>query len=140
MPLVRVKTKGQITIPKKVRDTLGLIEGDLLEIEVENGKGVFTPQRVVAAAPAIKLTAKEQRALIRAKKKIKAIQKDLASSKGLTREEIDVAAKTGMIDPDQRYWWTEEWQEGEREVERNYAEGRFEEFDHADDFLKSLPL
>ena len=38
-------------------------------------------------------------------------------AKGLTREEVTVAAKAGLIEPDQQYWWTEEWQEGEREAE-----------------------
>ena len=139
MPLVKIKTKGQITIPKKVRDSLGLSEGDFIEVDVQNGKGVFMPRRVVAAAPAVKLSAKEQQTLVRAKKKIQAIQENFTTSKGLTQKEVDVAAKAGLIDPDQRYWWTEAWQEGEREVERNYAEGRFEEFDNAEDFLNSLP-
>ena len=97
------------------------------------------PRRVIAAAPAVKLSAKEQRALVKARKKIRAIQEDLVNSKGLTRQEVDVATKAGLIDPDQKYWWTDEWQEGEREVERNYAEGHFEEFDNAEDFLNSLP-
>ena len=124
MPLARIKTKGQITIPKKVREALGLAEGDLIEVDVENGKGVFMPRRVIAAAPAVKLSAREQKALVRARKKIQLIGEDLINSKGLTSAEAGVAAKAGLIDPDQRYWWTEEWQEGERQAERDSREGR----------------
>jgi len=124
MSLVKIKTKGQITIPKKVRETLGLSEGDLIEVDVENGKGIFMPRRVIAAAPAVKLSAKEQKSLIRARKKIQLINEDLVSSKGLTDAEADAAVKAGLIDPEQRYWWTEEWQKGERQAERDSREGR----------------
>ncbi len=81
------------------------------------------PRRVIAAAPTPRLSAKEQRALTRARKKISAIQKDLVNSKGLTREEVEVAVKVGLIDPDQKYWWTEQWQKGEREAEQNHRAG-----------------
>ena len=138
MPLAKMKPKGQITIPKPVRDQLGLSEGDLVEIEVEGGRGIIMPQRVVPAAPAPKLSPKEQRALTRAKKKIAAINEDMVNSRGLTDDEANVAAKAGLIAEDQRWWWTEEWQEGEREVERNYKKGDFEVFDSAEDFLATL--
>lgn len=138
MPLVKVKTKGQVTIPKKIRDGLGIAEGDLVEIDIQNGRGVIMPRRVVAAAPAPKLSAKEQRALTRAQKKIAAMKKDLVNSKGLTSDEVDVAAKVDLIDPDQKYWWTEEWQEGEREADRDIRAGRGEVFDNPKDFLESL--
>lgn len=139
MPLVKVKTKGQITIPKKVRDRLGILEGDMVEIDVEGGKGVILPRRVVAAAPTPRLSAKEQRALTRAQKKIAAIQKDLVKSKGLTREEVEVAGKVGLIDPDQKYWWTEEWQKGEREAEQDHRAGRTSgPFETADELVAHL--
>ncbi|MCK4618216.1 hypothetical protein KAT45_04845, partial [Candidatus Aerophobetes bacterium] len=58
---------------------------------------------------------KEQEILSRAKKKIGQIQKDILHSQGLTKEEAKVASKVGLIDPDQAWWWVEEWQKGERE-------------------------
>ena len=86
-----------------------------------------------------KLSAKEQRTLARAKKKITAIQEDLVNSNGLASEEVEVAAKVGLIDPDQKYWWTEEWQEGEREAERDIRAGRTSgPFESADELLNHL--
>ena len=139
MPLAKLKPQGQITIPKPVRDVLGLSTGDLVEIEVEGGKGIIMPQRVVAAAPAAKLSATEQRALARAHKKITAINDDWVNSKGLTLDEANAAAKAGLIAEDQRWWWLESWQEGEREVECDIKAGRVSgPFENAEELLAHL--
>lgn len=37
-------------------------------------------------------------------------------------EEIKLAIKVGLIDPDQAWWWKEEWQKGEREAEKEIAQ------------------
>lgn len=42
------------------------------------------------------------------------------------------------IDPDQLYFWTDQWQAGEREVDDHLAAGEYEEFDDIDDFIASL--
>ena len=60
---------------------------------------------------------RSQRVLARAHAKIERIQRDLLHARGLTREESQVAAKAGLIAPDQMYWWTETWQRGERAAE-----------------------
>ena len=138
MPLSKITTRHQVTIPQEVFEKLKLKVGEHVEMVEDKGKIILTPQQMTARAPAAKLSAKEQELLRLAKQKIRAIQKDMINSTGLTRAEADVAAKAGLIDPDQKYWWLEEWQEGEREVERNYKEGKFEVFDNAEDFLKSL--
>jgi len=138
MPLAKLKPKGQITIPKPVRDLLGLYEGDLVEISVQGGRGVILPQRLVPAAPVPKLSAKEQQALARARKKIAAMREDLANSRGLTENEANAAAKAGLIAPDQRWWWLESWQEGEREVERDIKAGRMETFNSPEEFRNAL--
>ena len=44
MPHIRVKPKYQITIPKNVRKTLSINEGDKLEARAENGRLIFVPQ------------------------------------------------------------------------------------------------
>jgi hypothetical protein len=41
-------------------------------------------------------------------------------------------------DPDQAWFWTDEWQAGEREVDAELAAGQVEEFDTIDDFLADL--
>ncbi|MFA6109065.1 MAG: AbrB/MazE/SpoVT family DNA-binding domain-containing protein [Candidatus Latescibacterota bacterium] len=138
MPLVKVKTKGQITLPCRIRERLGLSEGDMIEIDIKDGHGVIIPQRVVPATPAPKLSAKEQRVVAVVRRKVTAIQQDLKSSKGLTPEEADVAAKVGLIDPEQKWWWLESWQEGEREAERDIQAGRVTAYDTPEAFLESL--
>lgn len=42
------------------------------------------------------------------------------------------------IDPEQQWFWTREWQAGERMVEEDLRLGRYEDFDDIDDFLESL--
>jgi AbrB family looped-hinge helix DNA binding protein len=47
MPYVKVKTKGQVTIPAEFRRDLNLKEGDPLEAVVERGGIVLKPKTVV---------------------------------------------------------------------------------------------
>ena len=42
------------------------------------------------------------------------------------------------VAPDQAWFWTPEWQAGERDVDENYAAGRWERFDDAESFLADL--
>lgn len=42
------------------------------------------------------------------------------------------------IDPDQAWFWTEEWQAKEREADEELSQNQFEEFDNMDDFINSL--
>jgi len=44
MPYVRVLRGGQITMPKKLRRSLEIKEGDILEIEMENNKVALKPK------------------------------------------------------------------------------------------------
>ncbi|MGH7597620.1 MAG: AbrB/MazE/SpoVT family DNA-binding domain-containing protein [bacterium] len=135
MPLVKIGPKHQVTIPKEVFESLQLSAGDLLEMRAQNGKGVLIPKRVVERAPAPKLSSKEQTLLMSAKKKIAAINKNIRTAKGLTDPETKVAAKAGLIDPDQRWWWREEWQKGEREAEDDLVNGRVSKPLHSVDEL-----
>jgi len=60
----------------------------------------------------------------RINQKIEMIKTDLLNSRGLTEKEINVAISLGLIDRDGAYFWTEEWQKGEREAERDIIAGR----------------
>jgi AbrB family looped-hinge helix DNA binding protein len=41
---VRVKLKGQVTIPSELRSKLGIEEGTLLEVKAKDGAIVLTPE------------------------------------------------------------------------------------------------
>ena len=43
-----------------------------------------------------------------------------------------------LIDKSQAYFWTPEWQAGEREADEDIAAGRVHEFDNVDDLIASL--
>ncbi|MBN1812724.1 MAG: hypothetical protein JXA14_12880 [Anaerolineae bacterium] len=42
------------------------------------------------------------------------------------------------IDPDQMWYWTEQWQVQEREAEDDFRAGRYDEFATMDEFIGSL--
>jgi AbrB family looped-hinge helix DNA binding protein len=42
--LVKVHRKGQMTIPSSFRNAMGVKEGSLMELSLENGKVVMSPQ------------------------------------------------------------------------------------------------
>jgi AbrB family looped-hinge helix DNA binding protein len=50
MSLVKLKGKGQMTLPVEIREQLSLDEGALLEANVEKGKIVLTPKTSVDRA------------------------------------------------------------------------------------------
>ena len=74
MALSKITRNFQISIPKGVREALGLREGDYLEVEERDGEIVMVPQR--------------------------------------------------LVDADQAWFWTPEWQAGERRVEEDLRRGR----------------
>lgn len=47
MPLVKVKTKSQVTIPDAIRRQLGVEVGDVLEAVVRKGSIVLRPKAIV---------------------------------------------------------------------------------------------
>ncbi len=139
MPIVRIRPKRQITIPRRLFDQLHLETGDFMEAVAEDGKIVMIPKRLAAKDEAIPLSEEEQETLLEAKEKINLIRKDLIRSEGLNQEEIAVSIKVGLINSEQAWWWTEEWQEGEREAEREIREGKLQgPFNTIEEFKASL--
>lgn len=74
MPLSKITRNYQVSIPKNVRDSLGLQEGDYVEVEERDGEIVMVPKR--------------------------------------------------LIDADQAWFWSPEWQAGERAVDEDISAGR----------------
>jgi AbrB family looped-hinge helix DNA binding protein len=52
MPLVKVIRNGQITLPKALRDVLGIKEGDLLEVKLRNSEMTIKPKAAIDKAMA----------------------------------------------------------------------------------------
>ena len=50
---------------------------------------------------------------------------------------IELRPRT-TIDPSQSWFWTEKWQQMEREADEDYAAGRYETFDDAESLLADL--
>jgi hypothetical protein len=44
----------------------------------------------------------------------------------------------GPVDPDQAWFWTPAWQEGEREAEADKAAGRWDRYNGDEEFLAAL--
>ncbi len=63
MELVKVKTKAQITLPLKVRQALGIEEGDYLQVTVDGNTIVLTPQMLVTKLPPVTLSEQGERML-----------------------------------------------------------------------------
>jgi len=62
MPTRKVTRHGQITLPAIVRERLGIEEGDLVEIDVEDERAVLIPKKLVDKSQAYFWTRKWQEA------------------------------------------------------------------------------
>jgi len=47
MPVVKILRHGQITLPKEIRKIMGVEEGDLLEVGLENARVFLQPKVLV---------------------------------------------------------------------------------------------
>ena len=86
--LIQVRKKAQVTLPRSVRKSLNIEEGDFLSVTVHDGEIV-----------------------LRVKK---------------------------LVDKEQAWFWTERWQEGEREAEEDIGAGRIHSFDGAEEAVAFL--
>lgn len=62
MPIATLTSKGQITIPKEVRDALHLAQNDKVAIVVEEGVAVIKPikGKILDIGASIKISAKKK--------------------------------------------------------------------------------
>ncbi len=84
----KVTRNGQITLPASVRRKLGIREGDIVEVLVDDDRAVLLPKKIV--------------------------------------------------DKNQAYFWTKEWQEAERDASEDIKAGRVKTFDTAEELIKDL--
>ena len=63
MSLVKVKAKAQITLPVKIRQKLGIEEGDYLRVAIEDDRIVLMPQALVSKLPPVTLSEQGERML-----------------------------------------------------------------------------
>lgn len=83
-----LRSKGQLTLPTEIRRLTGLSDGDLLELDIVEGRIVIT--------------------------------------------------KLQTVDPEDRWFWTDEWQEGERQAAADFAAGRSTFYESTEAFLAAL--
>ena len=55
---------------------------------------------------------------------INRILRKMNTHTGLTEEEMKIAADAGLLDWEQRYFWTPEWQEKEKKADEDIKKGR----------------
>ena len=46
--IVKVQKKGQVVIPRRLREQVGVAEGDLLEVRVQGSQFLLTPKLVIS--------------------------------------------------------------------------------------------
>lgn len=83
MELVKAGRSRQVTIPKQIFDSLGLKEGDYVQVELEGGRIVLTPVAVIN------------------REKVKSeffqlVQKMRTNTEALTEEEIEEEIRTAL--------------------------------------------
>lgn len=70
---------------------------------------------------------------------LSAIKRKMKARTGLNKAERKVAIKAGFIDKDQEWFWTPEWQAGEKEADEDERLGRtVGPFDTADEAIRYL--
>jgi len=144
MPKTKVSADQNIKLPKSILTKYRLKAGDIFIIRVVSGSIILTPEKSQNGKKNLNGPSKhhaklEPRLLESAKKKIAAINSNLRTARGLTEAETKVAAQAGLIAADQRWWWTEEWQKGERAAQRDIDTGRVSKvYDNVDEALLAL--
>jgi len=64
--------------------------------------------------------------------------KYIPSSADRGKELIQIDGESIVIDSSQRWFWSDEWQAGEKRVDKYIEEGNIEKFSSMEDFLSTL--
>lgn len=75
MPTTTITTKGQMTLPKEIRDALGLKAGDQLDVSIQERRIVMVPRSYhledivsfLPSKPSKRLSLQDMDAIVRAK-------------------------------------------------------------------------
>lgn len=126
---VNITSEGHIPLEPEVLARVYMRAGDEVEIEPITRGVLLIKSRSLT---------QEEAQLVQIKQRMARIRDDLASAEGLTLGEILLAAHYNLIDPEQGYWWSEEWQAGEREVEQEQETGQVATFESVDALLADL--
>ena len=126
---VNITREGHIPLGPEVLARVYMRAGDEVEIEPVTRGVLLIKSRALA---------QEEVRLSQVRRKMVRIRHNLAAAEGLTLDEILLAAQYNLIDPEQGYWWSEEWQAGEREVEQERETGQVAAFESVDALLADL--
>ncbi len=126
---VNITGEGHIPLGPEVLARVYMRAGDEVEIEPVTRGVLLIKSRSLA---------QEEARLSQVRRKMARIRDNLAAAEGLTLDEILLAAQYNLIDPEQGYWWSEEWQAGEREVEQERETGQVAAFESVDALLADL--
>jgi len=99
--LVKIHRKGQMTLPSSFRTAMGLNEGSLVELSLENGKAIMSPQ-ITLNRDIVTGSAKNRKQAFRELAQVVAELRQEAKEKGtdkMSKSEINAAVTWARRDP-----------------------------------------
>src|SRR3990167_8061385 len=96
----------------------------MAKIRAKFTKGVIKPLEIsdLMEGDELELTYKKIQKVD--KKLLSEIKRKMKTREGLNKDERKIAIKAGVIDKDQEWFWTPEWQAGEKEADEDEQLGR----------------
>lgn len=117
----------KVKLPADLSKRLKIKAGVILHIEISGNQLILRPATRRSNFPSAS-------AILKVQKKIAQINGKYARAQGLTKAELEVAIKAGLIDKKQAWFWSIPWQMMEREADRS----RTFEFDNVKEALEFL--
>ncbi len=117
----------KVKLPAELSKRLKIKAGVILHIEISGNQLILRPAAHRKNYPS-------PSAILKVQKKITQINNKNVRAQGLTKAEVEVAIKAGLINKKQAWFWSMPWQKMEREADRS----RTFEFDNVKDALEFL--